>query len=112
MRKTICVISNILLSCLYASTSWMISAAAIFYLVAIGWDLSSPAQVLWVVAISLIALTPIFCILGIIISIVKWSRKRYLGAFLWQFLPFGTCMLSIPLFLLPVWLEALVGLFT
>ena len=112
MRKTLCIISNILLSSLYISTSWMVSAAALFYLVAIGWDWTSPAQALWAIATALIALTPIFCIVGIVVSIVKWSRERYLGAFLWQFLPFATCTLSIPLFLLPVWIEALVGMFS
>ena len=83
----------------------MVSAAALFYLVGIGWDLSSAPQVLWVVATALIALTPIFCILGMIISIVKWSRQHYLGAFFGQFLPFGTIGLSVLLFLAPVYLN-------
>lgn len=111
MRKVLCIISNIILSYFYLSTSWMVSAAALFYLVAIGWDWSSPAQIVWVVATALIVLTPLFCILGIIISIVKWSRERYLGAFFWQFLPFGTISLSVVLFLVPVWIEALMGIF-
>ena len=88
----------------------MISAAALFYLVAIGWDWSSPAQIVWVAATALIALTPLFCILGMIVSIVKWSRERYLGAFLWQFLPLGTIGVSIVLFLIPPYLGFLFGI--
>ena len=109
MRKAICIISNVILSSLYLSTSWMISLAAWFYLIAVNWDWSS-MQVLWVIGTALIALTPLFCIVGIIVSVVKWSRERYLGAFLWQFLPFGTMGISIPFFLAPVWLEALVDI--
>ena len=104
MRKAICIISNILLSYFYISTSWMISAAALFYLLALNWQ-ASVAEAFWFVGTALIAATPIFCILGIILSIVKWSRERYLGAFLVQFLPFGTIGLSVPLFLIPVWLQ-------
>ena len=86
MKKVLCIISNIILSSLYISTSWMISAAALFYLVVIGWDWSS-MQVFWVVATTIIAFTPIYCILGIVLSIKRWLKERYLSAFLWQFLP-------------------------
>ncbi len=105
MKKALCIISNIILSYFYISTSWMVSAAALFYLVGIGWDWTSPAQVLWVVATGLIALTPIFCALGIILSIVQWVKEHYVASFLVQFLPFGTIGLSVLLFLVPVWLQ-------
>lgn len=102
MRKAICIISNILLSYFYISTSWMVSAAALFYMAAL--DLQNPTvELLWFVGLCIIALTPIFCILGIIISIVKWIKERYLCAFLIQFLPFGTLAISVPLFLIPIW---------
>ena len=102
MRKAICIISNILLSYFYISTSWMVSAAALFYMAAL--DLQNPTvEVLWFVGLCIIALTPIFCILGIIISIVKWIKERHLCAFLIQFLPFGTLAISVPLFLIPIW---------
>ena len=105
MKKAICIISNVLLSGFYISTSWMVSAAALFYLVALGWDWTSSAQIIWAVATALIVLTPLFCLLGIIISIVKWSRERYFGAFLVQFLPFATMGISVLLFMIPVWLQ-------
>ena len=108
MKKAVCIISNVILSYFYISTSWMVSTAALFYLVAIGWDWTSLAQILWVVATALIALTPVFCILGIILSIIQWVREHYLRAFLIQFLPFGTMGVSVLLFLLPVWVSNLV----
>ena len=107
MKKVICIISNSILSYFYLSTSWMVSAAALFYLVAIGWDWSSPMQVLWVIATAVIVLTPIYCILGIVLSVMQWRKGRFLSAFLVQFLPFGTIGVSAVLFLVPVWIEAL-----
>ena len=103
MKKAICIISNILLANLYISTSWMVSAAALFYMAALDLQ-NSTVEVLWFVGLCIIALTPIFCILGIVISIVKWVKERYLGAFLVQFLPFGTLALSVLFFIVPVWI--------
>ena len=108
MKKAMCIISNVLMSSFYISTSWMVSAAALFYLIALDWDWTSLAQAIWIVATTSIALTPIFCLLGIILSIVKLIKERYLGAFLWQFLPFGTLGLSVLFFLLPVWISNLI----
>ena len=102
MKKAICIISNILLANLYISTSWMVSAAALFYMAALDLQ-NSTVEVLWFVGLCIIALTPIFCILGIVISIVKWVKERYLSAFLVQFLPFGTMAISVLFFLVPVW---------
>ena len=107
MKKVICIISNSILSYFYLSTSWMVSVAALFYLVAIGWDWSSPMQLLWVIATAVIVLTPIYCILGIVLSVMQWRKGRFLSAFLVQFLPFGTIGVSAVLFLVPVWLENL-----
>lgn len=105
MRKAICIISNIFLSYFYISTSWMISAAALFYLMVLGWRLGNATFILWFAATALIFLTPVFCVLGIILSILRWRKERYLGAFVIQFLPFGIYGLSCLLFLLPMWLQ-------
>ena len=107
MRKTICIISNILLSSLYISTSWMVSAAALFYLVAVGWELTSFIHVCWMLGCGIIALTPIFCILGIVFSILCWRKERYLGAFMVQFLPFGALTLSALFFVVSIYLAKL-----
>lgn len=104
MKKAICIISNIILSYFYISTSWMISAAALFYITALNWQ-ASVVEMFWTVALGIIILTPIFCILGIVLSIVKWIKEHYVRAFLWQFLPFGTMGISVLLFLVPVWFQ-------
>lgn len=109
MKKALCIISNIFLSYFYISTSWMVSAAAIFYMTGIGWDWNSPIQICWTLGCGVIALTPIFCILGIVLSIVKWRRERYLGAFLVQFLPFATLALSVLFFIVPIYLVNICG---
>ena len=103
MKKTICIISNIILSYFYLSTSWMLSLAALFYITALNFK-ASVVEAFWVVALGIIILTPIFCILGIILSILKWRKEHYVRAFLWQFLPFVTLALSVVLFLAPIYL--------
>ena len=109
MKKIICIISNILLASLYISTAWMVSAAALFYLVAVGWELTSFVHVCWMLGCGIIALTPIYCILGIVFSILSWRKESYLGAFLVQFLPFGTLAFSVLFFLVPIYLTNFIG---
>ena len=103
MKKAICIISNIVLSYFYISTSWMLSLAALFYITALNFQ-ASVVEAFWCVALGIIILTPIFCFLGIVLSIVKWRRERYLGAFLVQFLPFATLVLSALFFVVPIYL--------
>ena len=110
MKKTVCVISNILFSSLYISTSWMVSAAALFYFVAVGWDMTSFIHICWMLGCGIIALTPIYCILGIVFSILSWRKEQYLGAFLVQFLPFGTLAFSALLFIVPIYLANFLNL--
>ena len=107
MKKVLCIISNILIAIFYISTSWMVSAAALFYFVAGGWDMTSFIHICWMLGCGIIALTPIYCILGIVFSILSWRKEQYLGAFLVQFLPFGTLAFSVLLFLLPIWISNL-----
>ena len=102
MKKAICIISNIVLSYFYISTSWMVSAAALFYITALNFE-GSVVEGFWCVALGIIILTPLFCILGIVLSIIKWRKEHYVRAFLWQFLPFATLGLSILLFVVPIY---------
>ena len=108
MKKALCIISNILLSYFYISTSWMVSAAALFYITALNFE-GSVVEAFWCVALGIIILTPLFCILGIVFSIVKWRKEHYVRAFLWQFLPFATLGLSILLFVVPIYLVNIFG---
>ena len=107
MRKTICIISNILLSILYISTSWIVSAVALYYFVAANWDMTSFIHICFRLDCGIIALTPIFCILGIVFSILCWRKERYLGAFMVQFLPFGALTLSALFFVVSIYLAKL-----
>ena len=103
MKKALCIISNILLSIFYLQTSWMVAAAAIFYLVAVDWSVFDPLQIVFVIAIVLVALTPLFCALGILLSVIQWNKGRYLAAFLVQFLPFAIFILAAMVVLLFVY---------
>ncbi len=102
MKKIICIISNVVLSYFYVSTSWMVSLAALFYITALNFQ-ASIVEAFWCVALGIIILTPIFCILGIVLSILRWRKDHYVSAFLWQFLPFATLGLSVVLFLAPIY---------
>ena len=55
------------------STSWMVSAAALFYITALNFE-ASLVEAFWCVALGIIILTPLFCILGIVLSTVKWRK--------------------------------------
>ena len=94
MKKVLCIISNILMSLFYIETSWMVSAAALFYLVGVGWDFSEPFQIACMVALGIVALTPVFCIVGIVLSVKQRKRENYFASFIAQFLPFGTFVLA------------------
>ena len=84
------------------STSWMLSLAALFYITALNFE-ASLVEAFWCVALGIIILTPLFCILGIVFSIIKWRKEHYVRAFLWQFLPLATLGLSILLFVVPIY---------
>jgi len=108
MKKAICIISNIILSYFYLSTSWMLSLAALFYITALNFQ-ASIVEAFWCVALGIIILTPLFCILGIVLSIIKWRKEHYVHAFLWQFLPFATLAFSLLLFVVPIYLVNIFG---
>lgn len=101
MKKIICIVSNVVLSYFYISTSWMLSLAALFYISALNFQ-ASIVEAFWCVALGIIILTPIFCILGIVLSVVKWRKEYYVRAFFWQFLPFATLGISAVLLVAPI----------
>ena len=109
MRKIICIVSNVVLSYFYISTSWMVSLAALFYITALNFQ-ASVVEAFWCVALGIIILTPLFCILGIVLSILRWRKERYVRAFLWQFLPFFTLGISAVLLVAPIYFVNLLNL--
>ena len=111
MKKALCIVSNILMSLLYIETSWMVSAAALFYLIGVGWNLSEPFQIVCMMALGLVALTPVFCIVGIVLSVKQRKKEHYLAAFIAQFLPFGTFALAAAVVLVFVYVGNFVEYF-
>ena len=101
MRKFLCIVSNIILTIVYIPMSWFASLLmwAAFDGYIENWTFSFDGIISFLF-IALFFLTPVFSLLGIVISIVKWVKNRYLGAFLVQFLPFGTLALGFVLFLI------------
>ena len=101
MRKFLCIVSNIILTLVYIPMSWFASLLmwAAFDGYIANWTFSFDGIISFLF-IALFFLTPLFSLLGIVLSIVKWVKNRYLGAFLVQFLPFGTLALGFVLFLI------------
>ena len=101
MRKFLCIVSNIILTIVYIPMSWFASLLmwAAFDGYIANWTFSFDGIISFLF-IALFFLTPVFSLLGIVLSIVNWAKNRYLGAFLVQFLPFGTLALGFVLFLI------------
>ena len=89
MKKIVCIISNILLSLLYVPASLFPSVIGFMLLVYGSWNWSYEGAI-GVLCCALLLLTPIFAILGMILSIIYRKRENYSSAFWAQFLPFGT----------------------
>lgn len=89
MKKALCMISNILLSILYVPASVFPSIIGFMLLVYGRWGWSYDA-VIGVLCCAILLLTPLFAILGMILSVIYRKRENYSSAFLVQFLPFGT----------------------
>lgn len=109
MKKIICIVSNVVLSYFYISTSWMVSLVALFYISALNFQ-ASIVEAFWCVALGIVILTPLFCILGIVLSVIKWRKEHYVRAFLWQFLPFAALGISAVLLVAPIYFVNLLNL--
>ena len=91
------VVSNIILSVLYASFSWLISGFGLMVLVRLfnNWTIG---QILLLSSCILFICTPIFSIVGILLSIILRKMEKYVFSFIIQFLPFVTILLAELLF--------------
>ena len=98
-RKTnrVGIVSNIILSVLYASFSWLISGFGLMVLVRLfnNWTIG---QILLLSSSILLICTPIFSIVGILLSIILRKMEKYVFSFIIQFLPFVTILLAELLF--------------
>lgn len=96
IKKTIGVISNILLSVLYVIYSWVVAVVGMMLLVILVFEAEWSASFVFLFTSSvLLTCTPLFCFLGILFS-VRLRKKGYHGdSFQIQFLPFGTTFVAI-----------------
>lgn len=96
MRKFICILTNIILSIIYLPISAFLSFLmwAAFSGSIANWTLTLEG-IFNVVSGALLFLAPVFCILGIVLSVVKRKRECYGAAFLVQFLPVATTALGL-----------------
>lgn len=93
--KKACIISNILLSILYAVSSWIILILG--YLLLHGnWSAGlSVEKALYYASALLLMATPLFCLAGIILSVIFRKREKYTLSFSIQFLPFISCRIAV-----------------
>lgn len=76
MRKFLCIVSNIILTIVYIPMSWFASLLmwAAFDGYIANWTFSFDGIISFLF-IALFFLTPVFSLLGIVLSIVKWVKK-------------------------------------
>ncbi len=99
------IISNIILSVLYAICSWFVSVFGLLFLTALSSNNWSVLLVFQLIACILLVATPIFSIVGIVLSVIMRKKEKFTLSFLIQFLPFLTCGFSIFLTVLCMILE-------
>ena len=97
--ERVCKISNIVMSVIYFLSSWLFSFFGIMFL-----SLGLPEQpfkaVCALLACFLLVLIPVFCILGIVFSVITRREKHYGVAFAVQFFPFAVLGLITVLLIL------------
>ncbi len=98
-RNRICKVSNVIVSVLYILSAWIFTVLGIML-----FSLGLPDKVfpfIWsFTSATLLSFTPIFCVLGIALSIGLRKRYNYVASFLVQFIPFGTLGVASVSFLL------------
>jgi len=94
--ELICKTSNIILSAIYVLFGWIFGFLGIMFF-SLGFSDKIFTAVCSFLASLLFLLTPIFCILGIVLSVLFRKKDKYAASFLIQFLPF--CMLGAALVL-------------
>lgn len=85
----ICKISNIIFSVLYVLFAWFFTLLGIMFLTS-GFSDGIFVAVCCCLGSLLFLLTPIFCIFGIVFSVLLRKKEQFLASFFVQFLPFGT----------------------
>ena len=97
MKKinTVGIISNSILSLLYASSSWILSFFGLMLYVYTPKENISIAQIFLLISSIIFICTILFCAIGIILSIVLRRKEKYVPSFIIQFLPFATVLCAV-----------------
>jgi hypothetical protein len=107
MKKFLCVVSNIFLSVLYIPLSIYWAIFGVLLIVAMDrFHIDSVGEVVFLLSAVIMLLTPIFAILGIVLSVAQRKRERYGTSFLVQLLPLTTMGLSVLILYLSMLLGA------
>ena len=93
--KTIGIISNIVLSVIYAAFSWIISFFGLMLYTYTPKESISIAQVFLLVSSILFICTILFCLIGIILSIILRKKEKHILSLIIQFLPFVTGLFAV-----------------
>lgn len=95
--EQVCKISNIVLSVLYVLCGWLFGFLGLMFF-SLGLP-DNPFTAFCSFSASLLFfLTPVFCILGIVLSVIFRKKKSFSASFMIQFLPFCTLGGALVLF--------------
>ncbi len=95
-------ISNIVLFGIYAAFSWVVSFFGIVLYAYTPKENVTTAQIIALVASVILICTVLFCLAGIIASVVLLKKGKYKLSFTIQFLPFATVFFALFLILVSI----------
>ncbi len=105
--RSFCLVSMIACSVFYALFSWIGSFFGIYLLTVIGNPTVWSAGVIFLtVSAILLLITPLICVLGIVLAARSWKRESYVHAFVRQLLPFATLFWSLVFFVISIFCPA------
>ena len=93
--KIVGIISNIVLSVIYAASSWIISFFGLMLYIYTPKESISIAQVFLLISSIIFICTILFCLIGIILSIILRKKEKHIPSLIIQFLPFVTVLLAV-----------------
>ena len=101
--ESICKISNVILSLIYIPTGVVFGVLGLLFL-SLGFSENSFSAICAFVSSATFLLTPIFCVIGIVLSVIFRKKKSLYASFLIQFLPFCTLGIAVFAFFLSLFL--------
>ena len=92
--ESICKISNVILSLIYIPTGFVFGFLGLMFF-SLGFSENIFSAICSFVSSATFLLTPIFCVIGIVLSVIFRKKKSLYASFLIQFLPFGTLGIAV-----------------